>query len=62
MKVNAAKLAGQIERLLNGDDDLQSWSITRTPSEVKIVRMYRHGVSHTVIIPTSDPEFIHASL
>jgi len=55
------RIAGKLERLLNNEDELQSWSITRRASEVEVVMLFRAGYSHTIRISTADPDFIRAS-
>lgn len=59
--MNAAimtRIAGKLERLLNPEDELQSWSIVRKTAEVEIVMTYRSGCAHTIHISTADPDFI----
>ena len=54
------RIAGKLDRVLNPDDELQSWSITRRTAEVEVVMLYRSGYSHTIRISTADPDFIQA--
>ena len=56
------RICGRLERLLNPDDELQSWSISRTTHEVRVVLTFRSGCTHTIPFATSEPEFINASL
>lgn len=62
MNVNAAKLTGRLEKILDPEGDLRDWSIVRSGCEVKITRTYRSGVTLSTVVPLSDPEFINASL
>lgn len=57
-----ARVAGKLEKLINAEDALQSWTIVRAEHEVLVICLYRSGVSHSIRISTSEPEFINASL
>lgn len=57
-----ARIAGRLEKLLNRDDELQGWSLVRSPGRVQVVLTYRSGITHSIDISTADPEFLHASL
>ena len=56
------RIAGRLEKLLNPDDELQGWTITRRTGQVLVVLTYRSGITHSIDISTADPEFINASL
>lgn len=56
------RIVARLEKLLNPEDELQGWTITRSPCNVRVVMMYRTGFSHTVDISTADQEFINASI
>ncbi len=56
------RIAGRLEKLLNPEDELQGWTITRRTGDVRVVMTYRSGITHSIDISTADPEFINASL
>lgn len=63
--MNAAgmtKLVARLEKILNRDDELAGWSISRTQTSIVIVRTYRSGDTHTLPISTADPDFINESI
>ncbi len=65
MQISAAamtKLVARLEKILNRDDELAGWSISRSQTAITIIRTYRSGVTHTLPISTADPDFINESL
>lgn len=63
--MNAAgmtKIVGRLEKILNREDELSGWSITRTQTTITVVMTYRSGVTHTIPISPADPDFINESI
>jgi len=57
-----ARVAGKLEKLMNPDDALQGWTIQRLSDHVLVTCHYRAGITHSIKISTTEPEFINASL